>query len=83
LRRPAPPTRLNARIPRDIETNLSEMSAKGSTRRYRQRGRRLRTTWAVSWRAPGGPAVGRLERTVKAVRRNPVVDALLAAVLLS
>ncbi len=80
---PAPPSRLNARVPRDLETICLKCLRKEPCRRYASA-----VALAEDLRrfGAGEPIrarpVGRLERTVKWARRRPAAAALIAATLL-
>jgi formylglycine-generating enzyme required for sulfatase activity len=81
---PVPPGRLQSRTPKDVETVCLKCLQKDPTKRYASARalaedlRRFRSGEPV-WARP----VGRLERAVKWVKRNPVVTALAAAVVLA
>jgi serine/threonine-protein kinase len=80
---PVPPSRLIAKLPRDLETICLKCLQKdpkkrfGSARALAEDLRRFQAGEPIIARP-----VGRLERTVKWVRRNPALAACLAAVLL-
>jgi hypothetical protein len=80
---PVPPTRLNAQVPRDLETICLKCLRKEAARRYTSAealAEDLRRYLA------GEPIlarpVGRVERAVKWVKRRPAVAALVGAVVL-
>jgi tRNA A-37 threonylcarbamoyl transferase component Bud32 len=81
---PVPPTQLQSQTPRDLETICLKCLAKEPRRRYHSA-----TELADDLRRflAGEPIVarpvGRFERGAKWVRRNPVVAALLVAVLVA
>ncbi len=81
---PVPPTRLNAKVPRDLEVVCVKCLRKEAPNRYdsaldlAEELRRFRAGEPIKAR----PA-GRLERTVRWCRRNPAVAALLFLVALA
>ncbi len=81
---PPRPRRLNARIPRDLETITLKCLQKEPARRY-QTARQLADD-LKRWHS-GKPIVarpvGRIERGWRWVRRNPVVAGLLAGIVVS
>jgi hypothetical protein len=83
-REPVPPRSLNPRVPRDLETVCLRCLRKEPERRYASA--QALAEDLRRWRA-GEPIqarrVGRLERGLKWVRRNPLVAALLALVALA
>jgi hypothetical protein len=81
---PRPPRKVNDKIPRDLETICLKALAKAPAKRYssaRELVDDLRR-WQKGEAIQARP-VGRLERTGRWVRRNPVVSSLVAAVVLA
>jgi eukaryotic-like serine/threonine-protein kinase len=84
LDEPVAPTRMQPRLPRDLETICLRCLQKDAHKRYASAGgladdlRRWQSGEPI-WARP----VGRLERTAKWVRRNPVIASLLLAVALA
>jgi tRNA A-37 threonylcarbamoyl transferase component Bud32 len=80
---PIPPSRLNPKLARDLETICLTCLRKDPARRYASAEaladdlRRLRTGEPIAARP-----VGRLERAVKWTRRNPALAGLLASLVL-
>jgi eukaryotic-like serine/threonine-protein kinase len=80
---PVPPTQLNAKVPRDLETICLKCLQKERGKRYASAAnladdlRRFQAGEAIQARP-----VGKVERTVKWVQRRPMIAALLAAVVL-
>jgi formylglycine-generating enzyme required for sulfatase activity len=81
---PAPPSRLRARVPRDLETICLKCLSKEPSRRYPSAEalaedlRRFRASEPVQARP-----VGRAERALKWARRQPALAALLGVTLLA
>ena len=79
---PVPPRRLNAAIPRDLETITLKCLAKEPGKRYRTAGalgedlRRFQANEPIL-----AQPVGRVERAVKWMRRKPAAAALLASLV--
>jgi serine/threonine-protein kinase len=80
---PAPPVRLNAKVPRDLETVCLKCLQKDPRRRYESAaalGEDLRRF--LHGEAIAARPEGRLERLVRTVRRRPTLAVTLAASLL-
>jgi tRNA A-37 threonylcarbamoyl transferase component Bud32 len=81
---PVPPSRLNARVPRDLETVCLKCLHKEPQRRYgsaQALAEDLRRY--LSGQEVAARPVGRLERVEKWVRRNPAVASLAGAAVLA
>src|SRR5262249_20372566 len=83
-RSPEPPSRINPRTPRDLETICLKAMAKEPSRRYATAGELAADLrrWQGGEPIQARP-VGTLERTWRWCRRNPVVAALTATVAVS
>jgi serine/threonine-protein kinase len=80
---PVPPSRLNAKVPRDLETICLTCLHKNPQRRYATAAALADDLHRFQQRKPiAARPVGLLERTGKWVRRHPTVSALLATSLL-
>jgi serine/threonine-protein kinase len=79
---PVPPGRLNAKVPRDLETICLKCLAKAPERRYASAGALAEDLQHFQRGEPiAARPAGRLERTGKWVRRHPTMSALLVASL--
>jgi tRNA A-37 threonylcarbamoyl transferase component Bud32 len=81
---PVPPSRLNARVPRDLETVCLKCLHKEPQRRYgsaQALAEDLRRY--LSGQEVAARPIGRLEKTAKWVRRNPTVAGLAAVAALA
>ena len=80
---PAPPSRLNAKVPRELETICLKCLHKEPERRYASAGDLAEDLWRF---LDGRPIVARpvpfWERGIKWARRRPAIAALISAVLL-
>jgi serine/threonine-protein kinase len=80
---PVPPSRLNAKVPRDLETICLKCLHKAPQRRYATAAALAEDLERFGQNEPiTARRAGRLERTGKWVRRHPTASALLAASLL-
>jgi eukaryotic-like serine/threonine-protein kinase len=80
---PVPPAQLNPKVPRDLETICLKCLHKDSQRRYLTAAALAADLKRFQRNEPiAARRAGRLERTVKWVRRHPTTAAMLAAIFL-